>query len=386
MSAPVPAPARRGDIAPFYVMQVMKAAAERAASGAEVLHMEVGQPSTGAPEGVLRAAEAALRSGPLGYTDATGTPELRARIARYYDEQYGLSVDPGRVVVTTGASGAFVLAFLAAFDVGARVGVLEPGYPCYRNTLEAFGVHAVPIPVGPETRFQPTAEMLDAVAPLDGLVIASPSNPTGSCLTPGELSAIAGWCRERGIWLVSDEIYHGLVYGEPARSALGEWDDALVINSFSKYFSMTGWRLGWIVAPERLVPAIERLAQNLTIAAPTFSQVAAAAAFECRDELDGHVARYAVNRDIVLHGLRAIGLTTLAPADGAFYAYADISPLADDSQVLCAQWLAELGVAATPGIDFDPVRGSRFVRFSFAGATEDVRAAMAALLARHGTP
>lgn len=382
----VPSPARRGDIAPFYVMQVMKAAAERAATGAEVLHMEVGQPSTGAPEGVLRAAEVALRSGPLGYTDATGVPELRARIARHYDEQYGLSVDPARVVVATGASGGFVLAFLAAFDVGARVGVLEPGYPCYRNTLEAFGVEAVPVPVGPETRFQPTVEMLDAVAPLDGLVIASPSNPTGSCLTPGELATIAGWCRERGTWLVSDEIYHGLAYGDPARSALSEWDDAIVINSFSKYFSMTGWRLGWLIAPERLVPPIERLAQNLTIAAPTLSQVAAVSAFDCREELDGHVARYAVNRGIVLDGLRAIGLTTLAPADGAFYAYADISPLADDSQALCAGWLAELGVAATPGIDFDPVRGHQFVRFSFAGSTEDMAVAMAALLARYGKP
>jgi aspartate/methionine/tyrosine aminotransferase len=383
----MPAPARRGDIAPFHVMQVMKAAAEQAASGAEVLHMEVGQPSTGAPEGVVRAAEAALRSGaPLGYTDATGMPELRARIARHYGDQYGLAVDPARVVVTTGASGGFVLAFLAAFDVGARVGVLEPGYPCYRNTLQAFGVQVVPIPVGPETRFQPTVTMLDAVAPLAGLVIASPSNPTGSCLTPEELAAIVGWCRESGTWLVSDEIYHGLVSGDPARSALAEWDDSVVINSFSKYFSMTGWRLGWLVAPGRLVPAIERLAQNLTIAAPTLSQVAAVSAFDCRAELDGHVARYALNREIVLNGLKAIGLTTLAPADGAFYAYADISPLSDDSQKLCAEWLAELGVAATPGIDFDPVRGHRFVRFSFAGSTADMREAMRLLRKRHGAP
>jgi aspartate/methionine/tyrosine aminotransferase len=380
----VPQPARRGDIAPFYVMEVMKAARERAATGANVLHMEVGQPSTGAPEGVLRAAEAALRSGPLGYTDATGTPVLRERIALHYREQYGLDVDPSRVVVTTGASGAFVLAFLAAFDQGARVGVLEPGYPCYRNTLEAFGVAAVPIPVGPETRFQPTAAMLDAVAPLDGLVIASPSNPTG--LSPDELGAIADWCRQRTAWLVSDEIYHGLIYGEPARSALSAWDDAIVINSFSKYFSMTGWRLGWLIAPERLVPAIERLAQNLTIAAPSLSQAAALAAFDCREELDGHVARYAENRAIVLDGLRAIGLTTLAPADGAFYAYADISPLSDDSGTLCATWLGELGVAATPGIDFDPVRGSRFVRFSFAGSTADMRDAMDLLRGRHGSP
>lgn len=380
-----PSPARRGGIAPFHVMEVMKAAGERAAGGATVLHMEVGQPSSGAPERVLAAAAAALRSGPLGYTDATGTPELRQRIARHYDEQYAISVDPARVVVTTGASGAFVLAFLAAFDEGARVGVLEPGYPCYRNTLEAFGAEAVPIPVGPETRFQPVPEMLDAVAPLDGLVIASPSNPTGSCLTPSELSAVADWCRGRGAWLVSDEIYHGVVYGDAAPCALDAWDDAIVINSFSKYFSMTGWRLGWLVAPERLVPAIERLAQNLTIAAPTLSQAAALAAFDCREELDAHVDRYARNRRIVLDGLRAMGLTTLAPADGAFYAYADVSPLGADSQELCAMWLRDLGVAATPGIDFDRARGHRFVRFSFAGATADVAAAMDLLRARHGT-
>jgi aspartate/methionine/tyrosine aminotransferase len=377
-------PARRGEIAPFYVMEVMKAAGERAAAGADVLHLEVGQPSTGAPEGVLGEAERALRSSPLGYTDAMGIPELRERIARHYVEQYGVTVDAARVVVTTGASGAFVLAFLAAFDQGARVGVLEPGYPCYRNALEAFGVRAVPVPVGTETRFQPVPAMLDAVAPLDGLVVASPSNPTGSCLTRDELDVIVTWCRDRGAWLVSDEIYHGIVYGDAAPTALSAWDDAVVINSFSKYFSMTGWRLGWLVAPERLVPAIERLAQNLTIAPPTLSQIAAVAAFECREELDRHVARYAINRRILLDGLRGIGITTLAPADGAFYAYADVSSLAEDSQELCAFWLRDLGIATTPGIDFDPVRGRRWVRFSFAGSTADVRAAVERLRARYG--
>jgi aspartate/methionine/tyrosine aminotransferase len=379
-----PSPARRGEIAPFYVMEVMKAAGERAAAGADVLHLEVGQPSTGAPEGVLAEAERALRSSPLGYTDATGIPELRERIARHYVEQYGVTVDAARVVVTTGASGAFVLAFLAAFDQGARVGVLEPGYPCYRNALEAFGVRAVPVPVGTETRFQPVPAMLDAVGPLDGLVVASPSNPTGSCLTRDELAAIATWCRDRGAWLVSDEIYHGIVYGDAAPTALSAWDEAVVVNSFSKYFSMTGWRLGWLVAPERLVPAIERLAQNLTIAPPTLSQIAAVAAFECREELDRHVARYAINRRILLDGLRDIGITTLAPADGAFYAYADVSSLAEDSQELCAFWLRDLGIAATPGIDFDPVRGRRWVRFSFAGSTADVGAAVERLRARYG--
>ena len=366
------AAAARSEIAPFYVMEVMKAAAARESTGAEVLHLEVGQPSTGAPAGVLAEAERAMRAGPLGYTAATGTPELRARIAASYAEIYGVDVPAERVVVTTGASGAFSLAFLACFDPGDRVAQLEPGYPCYRNALEAFGIEVVGLSVDAATRFQPTAEMLEACGPLDGLVIASPANPTGSALTAAELEALCDWCRDRGVRLVADEIYHRLSYGEAAPTALGAWDDAIVINSFSKYYSMTGWRLGWAVVPERLVPPIERLAQNLTIAPPTLSQIAAVAAFDCEDELDAHVRRYAANRAILLDALPRAGMASHAPADGAFYAYADISGIADDAQALCGRWLDELGVAATPGVDFDPRRGRSWVRFSFAGSTADI--------------
>jgi aspartate/methionine/tyrosine aminotransferase len=376
-SGPSPSPkqAARADIAPFYVMEVMKAAAERAAAGADVLHLEVGQPSTGAPEGVLRAAESALRSGPLGYTDALGLPALRHRIARHYDEVYGVDVDSGRVCVSTGASGAFVLAFLACFDPGDRVALLEPGYPCYRNALQAFGVEVVPLRVGPDTRFQPTPAMLDAAAPLDGLVVASPSNPTGTALSDSELRTISDWCAGRGVRLIADEIYHRIDYGAPTPTAVASAPGAVVINSFSKYYSMTGWRLGWIVAPPDLVPAIERLAQNLTIAPPSLSQHAGLAAFDCTAELDSHVARYAANRRTLLDALPQAGMSELAPADGAFYAYAEVSHLCDDSQELCRRWLEEIGVAATPGIDFDPVGGPRWVRFSFAGSTADVTAA-----------
>jgi aspartate/methionine/tyrosine aminotransferase len=372
--------ASRADIAPFYVMEVMKAAAEREAATGDVLHLEVGQPSTGAAEGVLSEAERLLRSGPLGYTDATGVPPLRERIAASYMDLYGVTVDAASVIVTTGASGAFTLAFLACFDAGDRVALLEPGYPCYRNALEAFGVEVVGLPVGPETRFQPTSEMLNAVEPLDGLVLASPANPTGSALTVEELRSICTWCSRRGVRLIADEIYHRLTYGDAAPTALGAWSDAVVINSFSKYYSMTGWRLGWIVAPEPLVAPIERLAQNLTISPPTLSQLVAVSAFECTDELDSHVRRYAANRDVLLDALPQAGMPLHAPADGAFYAYADISALADDSQELCRVWLDEIGVAATPGIDFDPNRGASWVRFSFAGSTDEIAAAAERLI------
>lgn len=367
--------AKRADIAPFYVMEVMKAAAERGAATGDVLHLEVGQPSTGAPEGVLSEAERLLRSGPLGYTDAIGVAPLRERIATSYTELYGVKVDPANVVVTTGASGAFSLAFLACFDAGDRVALLEPGYPCYRNALEAFGVEVVALPVGPETRFQPTPEMLDAAAPLDGLVLASPANPTGSALMPNELRAVCDWCKTHGVRLVSDEIYHRLSYAGDTPTALSEWSDAVVINSFSKYYSMTGWRLGWLVAPTPLIASIERLAQNLTISPPTLSQLIAVNAFECTEELDAHVRRYSANRGVLLDALPLAGMPDHAPADGAFYAYANTSALSGDSQSLCRTWLREIGVAATPGIDFDPTRGHSWVRFSFAGSTDDITAA-----------
>ena len=368
--------AERAGIAPFHVMQVMKAAGERAAAGGEVLHLEVGQPSTPAPAPARAAAAEALAGTPLHYTDATGTPSLRRRLARWYAERYAQDVDPAQVVVATGASGACVLAFLACFDVGDRVGVVAPGYPCYRNMLTAFGCEAVPVPVDEATRFQPTPALLDAVGPLDGLVVASPSNPTGTVLDDAELAALAGHCRTAGTRLVVDEIYHGITYGRPCPTALAHDDGAVVVGSFSKYFSMTGWRAGWLVLPRELVAPVERLAQNLTVAPPTLAQVAAEAAMDAVDELDGHVERYAANRAVLLDGLAACGLDRLAPADGAFYVWADVGAWTDDSEALCRTWLDELGVAATPGIDFDPERGQRWVRFSFAGDGDQIAEAV----------
>ena len=364
--------ARRGEIPPFFVMEVMRAAGEREAAGGEVLHLEVGQPSTSAPAAVRTAAGAALASDRLGYTEALGLPALRGAISRHYRDAYGLAVPAERVVVTTGSSGGFVLAFLAAFDVGDRVAMVSPGYPCYRNILAALGVTAVEIPVGPETRFQPTPDLLDAAGPLDGLVIASPANPTGTMIPAPELAALSRYCAARGIRLISDEIYHGITYGAPAVSALAFGEDAVVLNSFSKYFSMTGWRVGWMVVPETLIRPVECLAQNLFISAPTLSQIGAVAAFDRREELDGHVARYARNRALLLEELPKAGLDRLAPAEGAFYLYADVSALTSDSEAWCRHLLADTGVALTPGIDFDPARGRSFVRLSFAGATETI--------------
>jgi aspartate/methionine/tyrosine aminotransferase len=283
-------PARRAGIPPFYVMEVMKAASERERTVGDVLHLEVGQPSTPAPAAVRAAAAAALDSDRLGYTDAIGILELRERIAAHYRARYGVDVSPDRIVVTMGASGSFVLAYLAAFDVGDRVAVTEPGYPCYRNTLEAFGVEVVPIPVGPATRFVPTGDLLSSIGELDGLMIASPANPTGTALNREELNEVAGWCRANEVLLIADEIYHGIEYGDPVPTALSVEPNAIVLQSFSKYYSMTGWRLGWIVLPEELVRPVERLAQNLFISPPTLSQLAALAAFDATAELDGNVA------------------------------------------------------------------------------------------------
>ena len=364
--------ARRGEIPPFFVMEVMRAACEREAAGGEVLHLEVGQPSTAAPAPVIAAARAALESDRLGYTEALGVPALRQAISRHYRESYGLEVPARRVVVTTGSSGGFVLAFLAAFEAGDRVAMATPGYPCYRNILAALGVIPVEIAVGPESRFQPTPAQLEAAGPLDGLIVASPANPTGTMIPAPELKALVEYCHRRGIRLISDEIYHGITYGQPAISALGFGDEVVALNSFSKYFSMTGWRLGWMVLPEALIRPVECLAQNLFISAPTISQLAAVAAFECRVELDSHVARYARNRALLLEELPKAGLDRLAPAEGAFYIYADVSALTDNSEDWCKRLLADTGIAITPGIDFDPARGRSFVRFSFAGATETI--------------
>lgn len=367
---------RRSEVAPFYVMEVMKAAAERERATGDVLHLEVGQPSTPAPAPVREAAAKALETERLGYTDATGIPELRDRIATHYEEAYGVDVPTERVAVTVGASGGFVLATLAAFDAGDRVAITEPGYGAYRNILEALDVAVVPIPVGPDTRFNPTPRLLDAVGPLDGLVVASPANPTGTILTTAEMRTLTSYAQERGIRMLSDEIYHGITYGPVAPTATAHSESAVVVQSFSKYYSMTGWRLGWLILPDDLVRPVERLAQNLFISAPALSQVAAVAAFDSTAELDANVARYATNRRILIEGLAACGITRLAPAEGAFYVYADVSHITDDSQELCRTWLEKTGVAATPGIDFDPAKGNRYVRFCYAESTGDISEAV----------
>lgn len=371
-------PSRRSAIDPFHVMEVMAAAEAVETAGGRVLHLEVGQPSTPAPGPVRAAAARALDDDRLGYTGARGLAALRTAIADLYAVRHGLDVDPERVLVTLGASGGFSLAFLAAFDAGDRVAVTEPGYPCYRNVLAAFDIEPVGVPVGPDTRFVPTPEILDDAGPLDGIVVASPANPTGTVLDDGELGALAAWARSTGVRLVADEIYHGITFGPPAPTVLAHDPDAVVLQSFSKYWSMTGWRLGWVVAPEDLVRPMERLAQNLFISAPTLAQLAALAAFDpaAIAEADGHVDRYRTNRGIVLEGLGAMGCRTVAPADGAFYAYADVGHLGAASPELCARWLDELGVAVTPGIDFDPGRGDHFIRISFSESTEDVTEAM----------
>ena len=362
--------ARRGQIPPFIAMDVLRAANERAAAGDDVLHLEVGQPSTPAPAAVLAAARAALGCETLGYTDALGLPALREAIAAHYRLSYGVTLAPSRVVVTTGSSGAFLLAFLAAFDAGDRVAMATPAYPAYRNILTALGLVPVELTAGPEDRYQATLDLVRAQPELDGLIIASPANPTGTMLAPDELAAITRCCQDRGIRLVSDEIYHGIVYSMPAATALSTSDEVFVVNSFSKYFSMTGWRLGWMVAPAGMLRAIECLAQNLFISPPALSQHAALAAFGCRDELDANVARYARNRALLLDELPKAGLARFAPADGAFYLYADVAHLTNDSAEFCRRMLREIGVACTPGTDFDPARGNATLRLSFAGTTE----------------
>jgi len=373
--------ARRGAVPPFIAMEVLRDANERAARGENVLHLEVGQPSTSAPRAVIEAAKRALDRDQIGYTEALGIPPLRQRIARHYKDMYGISVDPERVVATTGSSGAFLLSFLAAFDPGDRVALAAPGYPAYRNILVALGITPVNLLTGAETRFQPTPALLDQIdGPIDGLIVASPSNPAGTMIDADSLRRLHDYCRARQIRLVSDEIYHGITYGMKPTTALALGEDAIVINSFSKYYSMTGWRIGWMIVPTALLRPIECLAQNLFISPPTLPQIAASAAFDCRDELEANVRRYAENRALLLAQLPRAGFDRLAPADGAFYIYADVSRLTNDSGEFCRRMLAETGVAATPGLDFDAERGNQFIRFSFAGSAADIAAAAARLL------
>lgn len=365
-------PASRGDVDPFIVMQVMAAAAEREAAGGDVLHLEVGQPSTPAPKGVLAAARAALDGDRIGYTLALGIPELRERISAHYRDWYGVDAPVDRIAVTTGSSGGFTLAFLAAFEHGARVALASPGYPAYRNILKALGVEVVDLQTEAADRFQPTVARLEQAGPLDGVIVASPSNPTGTMLDEPSMKAITTWCRANDARLISDEIYHGINFGLRSVSALESDPDALVINSFSKYFSMTGWRIGWMVVPPDLIDAVERLAANFFISPPTLSQIGATAAFDCIEEAQENVARYARNREILLNELPSAGLGDLAPADGAFYIYANVARYTNDSVDFCRRMLAETGIACTPGTDFDPSRGHASIRLSFAGASEDM--------------
>ncbi|RKT51603.1 pyridoxal phosphate-dependent aminotransferase [Saccharothrix australiensis] len=379
----MPGVAARADVPPFHVMEIVSAAARRQRTHGDVVSLAAGQPAGPAPEPVLRAAERALREQPLGYTEQLGTAELRAALAGHYERQYGLAVTPDDVVVTTGSSGAFLLAFLAAFDAGDRVALARPGYPAYRNILRALGCEVVELPCGPDTRFQPTVDMLDEAGPLAGLVVASPANPTGTVLRPHELAGLAEWCAERGARLVSDEIYHGTGYGTPLAGAWETSRDAVVVNSFSKAFAMTGWRLGWMLLPPALRRAVDRLTGNFTLCPPALAQHAAVAAFEPASY--AHAARlvdgYRRNRDLLLAGLRDLGVDRVAPAEGAFYAYADVSHLTGDSMAFCRRLLDETGVAIVPGVDFDPVRGHEFVRLSFAGSADDLGEALRRLKA-----
>jgi aspartate/methionine/tyrosine aminotransferase len=377
---------RGGDVPPFRVMDVIAAANAHAArlgpNDPPVIRMEVGQPSLGAPAGAVRAAGAALATGhPLGYTEAFGVPSLRRRIAGHYSAWYNLDLATDRIAVTTGASGAFPLAFLAAFDRGDRIAMAAPYYPPYVNILTALGMRPVILETGAETRFQPTIAMLEALDRLpDGLIIASPCNPAGTMLHRDELAALARWCHEHGVRLVSDEIYHGLHYDSPIASAAAFSPSAIVVNSFSKYFSMTGWRVGWMVLPEDLCRPAERLAQNMFISAPHVSQVAAEAAFDCSEELEARRTGYQRSRDLLMEALPRAGFDRLSAAEGAFYLYVDITARREPSPAFCARMLRQLSIAATPGVDFDALRGENFIRLSYCGGEAQMAEAAERLL------
>lgn len=361
---------RRSDVDPFIVMDVMEAANAAEAAGRHVIHMEVGQPSTGAPATARAKLAAAMEQGPLGYTVALGLPELRAGIARLYADWYGIDLDPARVVITSGSSGAFILAFTALFDAGAKVALGEPGYPSYRQILRALDLDPVGIQSRDSARLQPEPDQIpDGI---DGMIVASPGNPSGTMLDRDAMAALIETCAARDISFISDEIYHGIQYEGRAVSALEMSDDVYVINSFSKFFSMTGWRVGWMVVPEDHVRVVERLAQNLFICPPHAAQVAALGALEGRAECADHLAVYTENRRLMMEGLPKAGFTKIAPPDGAFYIYADVSDLTEDSRAFCAEILDKAGVAVTPGLDFDPIRGAQTLRFSYARSTADI--------------
>lgn len=369
--------ASRANVPPFHVMDVIAAAQKRAVSHGDLLNLSAGQPSSPAPSDVRRAAHQAIDADVLGYSEAVGLPALREAIAEHHRTRHGIDIGLDDIVVTTGSSGGFLLAFLAAFEPGDRVAIARPGYPCYRNVLTALGCEVVELPAGPETRFQPTVAMLEALdEPVRGLVVASPANPTGTMLGSADLAALATWCEARGVQLISDEIYHGITYDSGGFGSCA-WEssrEAVVFNSFSKYFSMTGWRIGWALVPERLRRTVEVLTGNFTICPPVLSQHAAVSAFTEASyaECDAKVAEYSGNRDLLLKRLPDLGITDLAPADGAFYIYADIGHLTADSLQWCRDLLAGTGVAVAPGIDFDTARGNEMVRLSFTATATDI--------------
>ena len=370
---------KRSDVPPFMVMDVIAAAARIEAAGQRVIHMEVGQPAAPAPATAIKAAQLALPKAKLGYTEALGVPSLRARIARHYRDTYDMALDPARVIVTTGSSGGFVLAFLALFEAGDRVALANPGYPPYRHILTALGCEPVLIETRSETRWALTPEALLAEhkrKPLAGVVVASPANPTGTMMNEAALSRLINVAEGEGIRVISDEIYHGLDYAFPAVTAAALSPHALIINSFSKYFCMTGWRIGWLVAPQELVRPIERLQGNLAISVPTLAQIAAEAAFDGRGEMEAVKHGYEENRKILTDGLPKAGLDKFFPVDGAFYLYADISRFSNDSVDFAKRLLEEAHVAVTPGVDFDPIHGKDFVRFCYAGSAAEMREAM----------
>lgn len=362
---------RRGAVDPFIVMDVMEAARQAEEAGRHIIHMEVGQPGTPAPKAAREALAEAMAREPLGYSVALGLPALRAKIARHYEERYGVALDPERVIVTPGSSGAFILAFTALFDARDRVGIGQPGYPSYRQILKALDIEPVSIATRPENRLQPTAKEVQGLD-LQGLMVASPANPSGTMLDRAAMEALIAACQAQGAAFISDEIYHGIEYEAKAVTALEITDECYVINSFSKYFSMTGWRVGWMVVPQDHVRIIERLAQNMFICAPHAAQVVALAAMDCADELDGNLAVYAKNRALMMEGLPKSGFDRIAPPDGAFYVYADVTHLTDDSRAFAAELLENAGVAVTPGLDFDPERGAGTLRFSYARSTGDI--------------
>lgn len=363
----------------FHAIAISRIAHELAQAGQDIIHMEFGQPSTGAPARAIAMAHHVLDTDPMGYWESN---PLKARIARHYADRHGVAINPEQVILTCGASPALVMALSCLFAPGARVAIARPGYVAYRNTLKSLYLDPVELPCGPDQRFQVTAAALAALNPApDGLILASPANPTGTIIPPDELAAIARVCAERGIRVISDEIYHGLAYGPQVQSMLEHLPDALVVNSFSKYFSMAGWRLGWLVVPEDLIGAARARMGNLFLTPPVLAQQAGLVAFDCTDELDGHVRTYARNRDLLLAALPAMGLDRIAPPDGAFYIYANVGHLTDNSLALCEKLLRDTGVATAPGIDFDPVDGHRFIRFSFAVSTPLIEEAIGRLTA-----